>query len=58
LVSIYALEAAAARAAPLAAAFFMDLALEADLPAARFALAERLLDADADLLLIDMAIYI
>jgi len=36
----------------------MDLALAADLPAARFALAERLLDADADLLLIDLAIYI
>jgi len=32
----------------------MDLALAADLPAARDA--ERLLDADADLLLIDLAI--
>jgi hypothetical protein len=50
--------ALAALAAPLAAAFFIDLALEADLPAARLALAERLLDADADLLLIDLAIYI
>jgi hypothetical protein len=46
--------AAAARAAPLAAAFFMDLARAADLPAARAA--ERRLD--MDILFIDLGIFI
>jgi hypothetical protein len=46
--------AAAARAAPLAAAFFMDLARAADLPAARAA--ERRLD--MDILFIDLDIFI
>jgi hypothetical protein len=48
--------AAAARAAPLAAAFFMDLARAADLPAARAA--ERRLDMDLDILLIVLDIFI
>jgi hypothetical protein len=48
--------AAAARAAPLAAAFFMDLARAADLPAARAA--ERRLDMDFLLIVIlDIFIY-